>query len=302
MGAKADVHREMDRLAGEGVAILMISSDLQEVLAMSDRVVVMRGGTVAGIVERRAHARARPAPRARGGRRVNDASGIFARARRPGVYLRELGTAAALGLLLLVLIAVAPQFFSAGNLRDLAVANAPVLIIAIGMTLVLLTGHVDISVGSHFAVCSVAAALLARTGLPMPLVLASVILVGALLGAINGLFVARLGLPSVVVTLATMVIWRDSLRWVTEGAWVQDLPAGFQWFGLAQRTGEWAIVLAALGVLLAGAYGLRSLAAGRAIYAVGPTTKPHAWWACAPISWCSGSSPRSARARRWPRC
>ena len=144
-----------------------------------------------------------------------EAFGFFARARRPGVYLRELGTAAALALLLLVLVAVAPQFFTAGNLRDLAVANAPVLIIAIGMTLVLLTGHVDISVGSHFAVCSIAAALLARAGLPMPMVLATVILLGASLGAINGLFVARLGLPSVVVTLATMVIWRDSLRWVT---------------------------------------------------------------------------------------
>jgi rhamnose transport system ATP-binding protein len=52
VGAKADVHREMDRLAGKGVAIVMISSDLQEVLAMSDRVVVMREGTVAGIVDR----------------------------------------------------------------------------------------------------------------------------------------------------------------------------------------------------------------------------------------------------------
>jgi rhamnose transport system ATP-binding protein len=52
VGAKADVHREMDRLTGDGVAILMISSDLQEVLAMSDRVVVMRSGTVAGILER----------------------------------------------------------------------------------------------------------------------------------------------------------------------------------------------------------------------------------------------------------
>jgi rhamnose transport system permease protein len=147
-----------------------------------------------------------------------DAAGFFARARRPGVYLRELGTAAALGVLLLVLLAVAPRFFSAGNLRDLAVANAPVLIIAIGMTLVLLTGHVDISVGSQFAVCSIAAALLARGELPMPLVLVTVLLLGALLGAINGLFVAMLGLPSVVVTLATMVMWRDSLRWVTEGA------------------------------------------------------------------------------------
>ena len=163
-------------------------------------------------------------------------------------------------------------------------ANAPVLIIAIGMTLVLLTGHVDISVGSHFAVCSVAAALLARAGLPMPLVLASVILLGALLGAINGLFVARLGLPSVVVTLATMVIWRDSLRWVTEGAWVQDLPAGFQWFGLPQRTGEWAIVLAALAVLLARCVrpARRSRPGARSMRS-DPTPKPHAWWACAPI-------------------
>jgi rhamnose transport system ATP-binding protein len=53
VGAKAEVHREMDRLARDGVAILMISSDLQEVLAMSDRVVVMRLGRVAGTIDRR---------------------------------------------------------------------------------------------------------------------------------------------------------------------------------------------------------------------------------------------------------
>jgi rhamnose transport system permease protein len=171
--------------------------------------------------------------------------------------------------LLLLLAVAAPGFFAPGNLRDLAVANAPVLIVAIGMTLVLLTGHVDISVGSQFAVCSVAAALLARAGLPMPLVLAAVVLLGAAVGGLNGWFVARLALPSVVVTLATMVIWRDGLRWATEGAWVQDLPAGFQWFGLSQRSGEWGIVLAATLAFLAGVYGLRSLRAGRAIYAVG---------------------------------
>jgi rhamnose transport system permease protein len=200
---------------------------------------------------------------------VTDATGLVARARRPGVYLRELGTAAALGLLLLVLIAAAPRFFSPDNLRDLAVANAPVLIIAIGMTLVLLTGHIDISVGAHFAVCSVTAALLARAGLPMVVVLATVLLLGALLGAINGWFVAHLQLPSVVVTLATMVMWRDGLRWMTEGAWVQGLPASFQWFGLSQPAGEWIILLTATLALLGGAYALRSVGAGRAIYAVG---------------------------------
>jgi rhamnose transport system permease protein len=85
----------------------------------------------------------------------------------------------------------------------------------------------------------------------------------------NGLFVARLQLPSVVVTLATMVIWRDALRWATQGAWVQNLPPSFQWFGLTQRTGEWLAVLTAGGVLLVGAYVLRLRAAGRAVYAVG---------------------------------
>jgi ABC-type sugar transport system ATPase subunit len=51
VGAKADVHREMGRLARDGVAILMISSDLPEVIAMSDRIGVMRGGRLAGILE-----------------------------------------------------------------------------------------------------------------------------------------------------------------------------------------------------------------------------------------------------------
>jgi rhamnose transport system permease protein len=200
---------------------------------------------------------------------VNRAADLLARARQPGAYLRELGTAAALGLLLLVLAAAAPQFFRLDNLRDLAVANAPVLIVAVGMTLVLLTGHVDISVGSQFAVCSVCAALLARAGLPMPLVLAAIVVLGALLGAVNGWFVARLQLPSVVVTLATMVMWRDVLRWATEGAWVQNLPPAFQWFGLPQPAGEWLVVLSAAAVLLVAAYVLRSRAAGRAVYGVG---------------------------------
>jgi ribose/xylose/arabinose/galactoside ABC-type transport system permease subunit len=187
----------------------------------------------------------------------------------PGAYVRELGTIAALALLLLVLLAVAPQFFTPGNLRDLAVANAPVLIVAIGMTLVLLTGNVDISVGSQFAVCSVTGALLARWGAPMPVVLVAILLLGAVLGGFNGLFVSRLRLPSVVVSLATMVVWRDALRWATEGAWVQNLPSSFQWFGLSQGTGEAIVVLSAIAMLTAAVWALRSLAAGRAVYAVG---------------------------------
>ena len=184
-------------------------------------------------------------------------------------YKRELSAAGAYAALLLLVAVAAPGFFSGGNLRDLALNNAAVLLVAVGMTLVVLVGEIDISVGSQFAVCSVAAGWLAKEGMPMALVPLCVVGVGAAMGAINGLLVGRLGLPSIIVTLAMLVAWRDALRWATEGAWVQDLPASFQWFGLGQGAAQWLIVGVALGVLAAAAWALRNLAAGRALYAVG---------------------------------
>src|SRR6185369_5496985 len=100
----------------------------------------------------------------------------------------------------------------------------------------------DISIGSQFAVCSLAAGVLAKTGIPLPLLVVGVLLIGSLMGALNGALIGRLRLPSIIVTLAMLVLWRDGLRWITEGAWVQDLPGNFQWFGLGQRSGEWLIV------------------------------------------------------------
>ena len=72
-------------------------------------------------------------------------------------YKRELSAAIAYALLLALVAVLAPSFFSAANLRDLALNNAPTLIVATGMTLVILVGEIDISVGSQFAVASVAA-------------------------------------------------------------------------------------------------------------------------------------------------
>src|SRR5688572_24800080 len=143
-------------------------------------------------------------------------------------YRREISAAAALGALLVVVGIVAPSFFAPGNLRDLIINNLPTLLIAIGMTLVILVGQIDISVGSQFAVCSVAAGVLAKTGMPMPVVFVAVMFTGALMGALNGTLIGWLRLPSIIVTLAMLVLWRDALRWTTEGAWVQELPENFQ--------------------------------------------------------------------------
>jgi len=192
--------------------------------------------------------------------------------RRPGFmgrHARELPPAIALAAVLLAVLVVAPSFFGAGNLRDLALNNAPVLLVSIGMTLVILVGEIDISVGSQFAVCSVAAGVLAKAGLPIALVPIAGIAVGACMGAVNGFLVGTLGLPSIIVTLAMLVAWRDALRWATEGAWVQGLPANFQWFGLAAGAAQALIVGIALVVLAGSAWALRNLQLGRTLYAVG---------------------------------
>jgi rhamnose transport system permease protein len=89
------------------------------------------------------------------------------------------------------------------------------------------------------------------------------------MGAINGALVAWVRIPSIVVTLATMVALRDALRWATEGAWVQDLPVGFQWFGLSQTGSRLVTIAIAVVLLVAAAWALRHTAAGRAVYATG---------------------------------
>ncbi len=189
--------------------------------------------------------------------------------RLAGLGARERAAALVLGALLAILAIAAPGFFSPDNLRDILMANAAVLIIALGMTLVVLTGEVDVSVGATFAVCAVVAGTLARDGLGMPAAVAAAIFVGAAIGFLNGALVGAMGLPSIVVTLAMLAILRDGLRWITEGAWVRDLPSAFQWFGFDQVTGRIIVIGSAVILTALAGWLLRSIAAGRAIYATG---------------------------------
>lgn len=184
-------------------------------------------------------------------------------------HAREISVAIAIAALWVVVALRAPSYFSRENLIDLAMANLPVLLVALGMTLVILAGQIDISVGSIFAIASVSAGLFAKAGLPMLLTIAATILVGLALGAVNGALVAYARLPSIVVTLATMVALRDALRWATQGAWIDNLPRNFQWYGLSLSASEAIALAAALVVFAATAWSLRHLAAGRAVYATG---------------------------------
>ena len=163
VGAKAEIHALIQELAERGLAILMISSELPEILGMSDRVAVMHAGTISGVLSRAeatqdailALALEQPAPspprHATECRRTPRES----RSRLPSRRWRSSSPSPRR--------AISPR----GNLSDMFLANLPVLLVALGMTLVIVTGEIDISVGSMFAICGVVAGILAKAGMPV---------------------------------------------------------------------------------------------------------------------------------------
>ena len=183
-------------------------------------------------------------------------------------HFREISVVVMLAVMLLALAVFAPAFYQPSPLLSLFTREAPTLLVACGVALVIIGRQIDISVGSQFAVCSVCAGLLAAKNFSIALVLATSIGIGAALGAINGALVDGLRLPSIVVTLATMVTWRETLRWQRQGEFV-NLPDGIQWMGLTQSVGQCVVIGTALIFLALMAHGTKYLAAGRFVYAVG---------------------------------
>jgi len=183
-------------------------------------------------------------------------------------HFREISVASALLLLLLALGIFAPAFFSPQPLLSRLTRETPALVVACGIALVIICRQIDISVGSQFSVCSVCAGLLAASGWSFPFVFLASVLIGAFQGAFNGILIAGLRLPSIVVTLATMVILREGNRWARQGQFV-NLPDKLQWFGLTQQSGQLLLIAIALLLFVALLFVLRYFAAGRFVYAVG---------------------------------
>lgn len=185
---------------------------------------------------------------------------------------RELSVLAALALLLATMAVFTPNFFDPQPLLSRLAAAAPKLILACGIAIVIIARQIDISLGSLFAVCGSCAGLLLAAKIPLAAAIPAAVVIGALGGMINGGLVAGLGLPSIVVTLATMVTLREALRLFQQGVFI-NLPDATQWFGMPMRSGQIFICLVALAILIGLSAGLRHLAAGRFVYAVGSDTE-----------------------------
>ncbi len=136
-----------------------------------------------------------------------------------------------------------PEFLHAKNLANILANNAMYGIMAIGMTLIIVTGNIDVSVGAQFAVIGIITGTFAnfadKIGISTPAVVFAVsMIIGMVLGLINGYLVAKIKLPAVIITLGTMSIMRGSLLLVTNGSWVATMP---KWFTIIASVKIWGL-------------------------------------------------------------
>ena len=164
---------------------------------------------------------------------------------------------------------LAPSFLSPGNLLNLLVQASATAIVATGATFVLLTAGVDLSVGAiMFVAAALSGKLLLAQGWSPPWVLAGMVLLGGLYGALNGFLVARLGLIAFIATLGTQYLGRGFGMWLTETR-AMNLPESFTQLASARLLGvPLPVVMAALVIGLAHGL-LMHMPVGRQIYAVG---------------------------------
>jgi ribose/xylose/arabinose/galactoside ABC-type transport system permease subunit len=174
----------------------------------------------------------------------------------------------ALVVLFLVVGTINPRFVAERNLTSIFLGNAYIAVAAIGMSMVIISGNIDISVGSLIGVLATLSGSLAVAGYPIIVAWLAPLVVGALATALMGFLVAYLRIPSIVVTLGMLSILKGGLISVTGGAWITNLPAGYalaQMRPLGVPMPVWfMVVLTALAALW-----MRHTATGRAIYAVG---------------------------------
>ncbi len=189
---------------------------------------------------------------------------------------REALLALAILALTLLIAARFPAFVRPVNLAGVFNDTSPLIILAIGQMIVILTKCIDLSVAANLALCGMTAALLNGAGVPVTISVLAAVALGAGLGALNGVLVWKVGIPSIVVTLGTMTIFRGIIFLMTNGKWVNahEMTAPFKALPRSLLLGLPMMSWLAIAVIAAFAVLLTRTALGRAFYAVGGN--PHA--------------------------
>ena len=243
VGAKQEIHRQLQKLASDGAAIVLISSDLPEVTAQSDRVLVFRSGRIVAefpssqATPDRVATAALPEPST-----PDNTPGERARRRRTlRRWQGEAALAAAIAVVVVGLVLTSDAFLTANNLWGLLATAAVWTILSLAAASVILAGAIDISLGSLFALSAAAGGLVLRLPYEPWVTIPAGVAVALAVGVAGGLTNAALSLwgrvHPIVITLGTMTVYRGLLISITGGDTITDLPASYVTWSSARLLG-----------------------------------------------------------------
>lgn len=185
--------------------------------------------------------------------------------------LQKLTAPLALVIMIVVFSISSPYFLRIDNIMTIALQTAITAITAYGMTYVIISGCVDLSIGSTIALAGVLTALMLQAGLPIAVSIIITLLIGIVIGALNGFMVARMKLPPFIATLGAQMAIRGMAMIVTDAkpVYVQNVPtfkqlAQSRLWGVIPLPAIYMVLLALLAAFL-----LRKTVIGRNIFAVG---------------------------------
>ena len=185
----------------------------------------------------------------------------------------EFGIGIAFVLEFILFSFLSPYFFTPDNLLNVSLQASITAIIAAGMTFVILTGGIDLSVGSLVAFAGIVSTTVLKSGLPPVAGFAAAILAGVAVGSLSGAFagfcITRFNIAPFIVTLATMTIWRGAAFVWTDGRPVWELPAGFAFLGTGRLLAVPVPTIIMVLTFVASHIILTRTRFGRYVYAVG---------------------------------
>jgi len=146
-----------------------------------------------------------------------------------GIFKRREFTVTGIIIILAITFgSLSTNFLSISNITNIFIQISSIGIAAVGMTMVIITGGIDVSAGSILGIVAVITAKAAIAGLPIPLILILGIAIGVLLGGINGSLVSFMGIPPIIVTLGTMSFFRAMVFQLLGGRWISSFPEAFR--------------------------------------------------------------------------
>ena len=189
----------------------------------------------------------------------------------------ETGLAVVVLLILVIGSAASPEFLTGNNLFNLGLSNGEIAIMTLPMTLIIISGEIDLSVASILGMSSALLGYLWSKGWPMPAIFVFVGVVGIVAGAVNGLLVTRLRLPSLAVTIGTLALYRGIATIILGPNTVSSFPAAYTNLGVdaVPFTGNdltWSTLIFIVLALIFGVV-LHATPVGRSIYAMGASAE-----------------------------